>query len=113
MTTPTDDDIPMTIQKQLPESLLRKIRAMDGVVRHDFVSEFGKRRKSLLLTFILLGGGFHRAYLGQIWLTLLFIGTFGGFFAWWIIDLFRLPRIVREKNRSIAIEVLKDVQILN
>lgn len=113
MTTPTDDDIPISIQKQLPDSLLRKIRAMNGVVRLDFVEEFRKRRKSLGLAFVLLGAGFHRAYLGQIWLTLLFLATFGGFFAWWIIDLLRLPRIVKEKNRSIAIEVLRDLQVLN
>lgn len=56
--------------------------------------------------------GFHRAYLGQILLTLLFLVTFGGLGAWWIIDLLRLSRIVGERNRSMAIEVLRDNQIL-
>jgi TM2 domain-containing membrane protein YozV len=113
MTTPTNDDIPLSILKQLPDSLLRKIGAMDDAVRLDFVEEFRKRRKSLGLAFVLLGAGFHRVYLGQIWLTLLFLATFGGFFAWWIIDLLRLPGIVKEKNRSIAIGVLRDLQVLN
>jgi len=78
----------------------------------DFVEEFRKRKKSLGLAFVLWTMGFHRAYLGQIWLTLLFLATLGGFFAWWIIDLLRLSRIVGERNRSIAIDVLRDNQIL-
>jgi TM2 domain-containing membrane protein YozV len=112
MTAERSSNIPPSIQKQLPSAVLRKVLEMDGVAQRDFVEEFRKLKKSLLLAFVLWGGGFHRAYLGQIWLTLLFLGTLGGFFIWWFIDLLCLPRIVGERNRSIAIDVLRDSQIL-
>lgn len=79
MTVQNTSSIPPAIQKQLPQAVLRKVLEMDDVAQMDFVEEFRKRKKSLGLAFLLLGAGFHRAYLGQIWLTILFLGTLGGF----------------------------------
>lgn len=47
----------------------------------------------------LVGG--HRFYLGQIGWGLLYLFTGGLFFIGWIVDLFMLPRMVRETNEEI------------
>ena len=77
--------------------------------------EFKKKTKSPLVAFLLLMSfpSFHYFYLGKVWLNILFWASIGGFGLWWLIDLFRTGAMVREYNKSVAITVLRDVQILN
>ncbi len=104
--------LPENIRKQIPETVQRKVSEMDEMAQLSFTEEFKKRQKSSRIAFLLWSAGFHYAYVGKIWLCVVFLLTCGGMFVWWFIDLFRLGAIVREKNRSIAIEVLRDIQIL-
>lgn len=106
------NQLPEPIRKQTPESVQRKLSEMDEQAQQAFNEEFLKRRKSSLVAFLLLSAGFHYAYVGRVWLNVVFLLTCGGVFIWWIADLFRVWGMVREKNRSIAIEVLRDIQIL-
>jgi len=104
--------LPESIRRQTPESVQRKLSEMDEHAQHAFSEEFRKRRKSSLLAFLLLNMGLHYVYVGKVWLNVIFILSFGGLLIWWFIDLFRIWGLVRDKNRSIAIEVLREIQIL-
>ncbi len=106
------NQLPTSLRKQIPDAVLRKLDDMDEAAQLGFVEEFSRNKKSSLLAFLLVGGGLHYAYLGRVWLTLFFICTMGGFGIWWIIDLFRVFGMVRERNRSVAIRVLRDIQVL-
>lgn len=108
----TMNSLPEPIRSQIPESVQRKLSEMDESAQLAFGEEFLKRRKSPLVAFFLLNACFHYAYLGRVWLNVVFLLTCGGMFIWWIADFFRVWGMVREKNRSIAIEVLRDIQIL-
>ena len=103
------------IESQLPEAVVRKVAAMDELNQDAFVAEFNKKKKSPFWAFMLLMAipSFHYFYLGKVWLNLFFWGTVGGFGVWWFIDLFRTVGMVREYNKTVAITVLKDIQILN
>ena len=101
-----------TIASAIPEAVLRKVEAMDPINQDAFAAEFAKRKKSVVLAYLLLGGGLHYAYVGKVWLTLFFIFTLGGFGLWWLIDLLRVPGIVKACNKSKAIDVLRDMQVL-
>jgi hypothetical protein len=104
--------LPESLRNQVPNAVLRKIDDMDEITQLGFAEEFSKNKKSPLLAFLLVGFGLHYAYLGRVWLTLLFIFTLGGIGIWWFIDIFRVFGMVRERNRSVAIQVLRDIQVL-
>lgn len=104
--------LPESLRKQVPDAVLRKIDEMDEAAQMGFAEEFARKKKSPLLAFLLVGVGLHYAYLGKVWLTLIFLITFGGFGLWWVVDVFRVFGMVREHNRSVAIQVLRDIQVL-
>ena len=104
--------LPSSLSKQVPDAVLRKLDEMDETTQLGFAGEFSRHKKSSLLAFLLVGVGLHYAYLGRVWLTLLFLITMGGFGIWWFIDIFRVFGMVRERNRSVAIQVLRDIQVL-
>lgn len=105
-------NLPSSVRNQIPESVQSKLSGMDATVREGYLEEFRRRRKSAALGFVLANIGLHYAYLGRVWLTLLFFFTMGGLGVWWFVDLFRIWSMVRDRNRSIAIQVLRDVQFL-
>jgi len=101
-------------KKEIPEAVYRKVGAMEEVAQLSFVEEFQKKRKIPRLALLLaMSGGLHYAYLGKWWLCILFFFTLGGFGLWWFISVFRAMGLVREYNRSVAIHVLRDIQILH
>ena len=101
-----------SLRKQVPDAVLRKLEAMDESAQLGFAEEFSRKKKSPLLAFVLVNFGLHYAYIGRVWLSLFFIITFGGLGIWWFADLFRAPGMAREHNRSIGIQVLRDIQVL-
>jgi TM2 domain-containing membrane protein YozV len=107
--------IPVSIKSQLPAAVQRKVEAMDDINQEAFVAEFKKKQKSPFWAFMLLMSvpSFHYFYLGKIWLNIFFWATIGGGGIWWFIDLFRTVGMVRDYNKTVAISVLKDIQILN
>ena len=104
--------LPASLRKQVPDAVLRKLNGMDESAQLGFAEEFARKKKSPLFALLLVNGGLHYAYIGRFWLTLLFLFTFGGLGLWWFVDLFRACGMVREHNRSIAIQVLRDIQVL-
>ncbi len=78
-----------------------------------FYDEYDRKKKSTgvayLLWFLL---GWHYAYVKKWGLLALFILTCGGLFIWMIIDLFRIPSIIRNFNKDVAIKVMRNMQQL-
>ena len=106
------NNLSVSLSKQIPDAVLRKLEDMDEAAQLGFAEEFSRNKKSPLLAFLLVNLGLHYAYLGRVWLTLLFIITMGGFAIWWFLDIFRVFGMVRARNRSVAIQVLRDIQVL-
>ena len=72
-------DIPKSSKKQIPDAVLRKVESMDPVNQAAFLDEFNKKRKSGFMAFVLLiFFGLHYAYLGRIWITLIYWLTLAG-----------------------------------
>ena len=73
-----------------------------------FIAEYNRERRSERTAYILWGLlGFHHAYLGKWVHQVLYWATAGGLGIWALIDLFRLPGMVRSRNREIAAEILR------
>ncbi len=82
---------------------VKEIQAtLDPEVHEAFARDYTRRRKSLLITYLLLPLGFHYLYLERIVLLVAFVSTAGGLFIWTIVDLFRIPGMVARQNESIA-----------
>jgi len=107
--------IPEKLKKDIPEAVLRKLETMNEAAQMSFAEEFGKKKKSPRVAFWLAMSvaGLHYLYLGRWVVALIYCATFAGFGVWWIIDLFRVQELVRVRNRTLAIQVLKDVQFLS
>lgn len=97
--------------KELPLMVRNEIEKMGDNYIDSFLDEYLRRRKSEVVAYILwLFLGWHYIYLRK-WLTqILFWGTLGGLFVWWFIDFFRIPNLVKDYNRDVAIQVLKDIK---
>lgn len=76
-----------------------------------FNTEYNRKKKSLILSYILWIIGAHYLYLGKFGTWVLFLITMGGFGIWLIFDLIRMPVIVDHANTEIYKDVLKDIHL--
>lgn len=72
--------------------------------------KYRNRELTQILAFLL---GFHYVYLGRWGLALIFWCTCGGCGLWWIIDVFRSPGLADDYNSEKAMEILRDLKIMN
>ena len=105
------------VKNQIPDAVYKKVVSMEPVVQAGFVDEFNRRKRSVGTAFIfwILGSllGLHYLYFKKPLLFVLFLCTMGGLMIWWLIDAFRISGIVRNHNKSVAVKVLQDIQVLN
>lgn len=105
--------VPESIMRILPSMVKSAVRELPPADQEAFVEEFRRRSKSLAVAYILwFLLGWHYAYLRKWGTQVLFWLVAGGLGVWWIIDLFRLPRMVRSINRDIAVDVMRDLKII-
>lgn len=105
-----------TIKSHLPQAVYSKVAGMEPLAQAGFVDEYNRQKKSIGVAYIFwfLGSilGLHYLYFKKPLLFFLFLFTMGGFIIWWLIDLFRIPSVIREHNKTIALNVLRDIQVL-
>ena len=107
--------IPARIAAALPSSVCTELASMPENKQDEFLKAFRKRSASLVMAYLtsliychygLLG---RWAMTGWMWLSLFVASTLG--VIWWLIDLVRMPRMVREHNHRIAADILRQLQI--
>ena len=79
---------------------------LDPAAQQAFELDYTARKKSLLIAYLLCLIGWHYLYLGKFGLQFLFWITLGGFLVWGLVDLLRLPGMVRRQNEEIAWDLL-------
>lgn len=75
-----------------------------------YEKEISRKKKSNIPAYFLWIIGLHYAYFGKWGIQVLFYLTAGGCTIWWLIDLFRIPGIIRNINLDRSIEVLKNIK---
>jgi hypothetical protein len=78
---------------------------IDPEMRDAFAGDYSRRRKKLLIAYLLFLLGWHYLYLGKLGLQVAFLITLGGLFLWGLVDLFRLPGMVARINEGIVREL--------
>jgi hypothetical protein len=112
------DLMPKSISKHLPTMVKDELFKLSAGKQDQFIEEYTRKAKSLGAAYLLGLFGWHYAYMrkwGLFWLWwALWIVTFGIVgFIWWVVDLFRMPGIVGDYNRDVAINVLRDMKALS
>lgn len=108
------DPIPAWIYNQLPSAVRSELAHLSDREQTYFVEEFRRRCKRVFwaytLWFLL---GWHYIYLRKWGLQFLYWLTLGGLWIWALLDLFRVPGMVRNYNKDIAFAVLKDMRSID
>ncbi|MCB9323520.1 MAG: TM2 domain-containing protein [Lewinellaceae bacterium] len=83
--------------------------------QEEFVEEYKRKSKSVGLAylFLLVILAMHYGYLGKWGLQIVFWLTGGGFFIWWLIDLFRLAGLVKDYNKDIATDTMRNLKAMS
>jgi hypothetical protein len=101
------------IVASLPETVRNELASMSEDKQEEFLRAFRHRSASLVMAYLssliychygLLG---RWAMTGWMWLSLFVASTLG--FIWWLMDLVRLPEMVREHNHRIAADILRQL----
>lgn len=101
------------IPSSIPSMVKSALMKMPVEKQEIFIEEYQRRTKSVGLAYVLwLCLGFHYLYLGKWGTQFIFWFTAGGFFIWYFIDLFRIPGVVSEYNKTIAIEVMSEFKTI-
>jgi len=104
-----------SIADKLPSMVRNELSKMSAQKQDEFIEEYKRRKKSvgvayILFLFVLC---LHYGYLRKWGLQIVFWLTVGGFFIWWIIDLFRLAGLVRDYNKDIALDVMRNLKAIS
>jgi hypothetical protein len=104
---------PVKIGAALPEAVRVELAAMPAAKQDAFLKAYQMQSCSLLLAYltsliychyVLLG---RWAMTGMMFLSLFVAATLG--WIWWLIDLVRMPEMVRAHNHRVAAEILRQL----
>ena len=103
--------IPPRIAGALPDAVRAELAQLPAAQQDAFLQAFRTRSRSLLLAYLTSLIYCHYALLGRWAMTgMMFVALFVAAalgWIWWLIDLVRMPEMVREHNHRVAVEILR------
>jgi len=106
--------VPYYIQQDLPFAVNAQVATLPEDLQKEFLKEYNRRSKNIVIPYVLhFLFPAHYLYLDKILLQIFFWITFGGFGLWWLIDIFRIPSLVRKRNAEIADDILRHILIMH
>ena len=107
----SENVIPESILAELPETVKEEVTQLPRENQGLFIEAYRKKKKSVLIAYLLcVAYGTHNVYLEKTDLAFWFWLTGGALLIWWIIEFFRIPRMVREYNRTASRVVLAEAR---
>lgn len=90
-----------------------RLNAMSNSERNIFYEEYKRRRKSVLVGYLLLIPlGWHYAYVKRWGTQILCWVTLWGLLIWWLIDWFRIPSIIGRYNRDLSVKIMTEMALI-
>jgi len=106
--------IPQSISDNLPAMVRNELTKLPAQKQEEFLEEYRRKAKSTGVAYTLwLLLGLHYAYLRKWGLQILFWLTGGGFFIWWLVDLFRIPAMIRDYNKDVATDIFRNLKSIS
>ncbi len=107
--------LPHSISDSLPAMVKVELIKLPPERQALFAEEYRRKKKSVgmayLLWFILPLLPFYYVYLGKWGIQIINWITLRGFLIWAFIDLFRIPGMVGNYNKDIAMDVFRDLKM--
>jgi len=98
----------------LPAMVRNELVKLPPQKQEEFIEEYRRKAKSVGIAYILwLLLGWHYVYLRKWGIQILFWLTLGGLFIWWLIDAFRIPGMIRDYNKDVAVDVLRNLKAIS
>ena len=100
------------IADSVPPAVRDKVAALPEQRQHEFVGAYNRMARSTATAYFLylLVGG-HYAYVGRRGVQIVFWVTLGGLLIWWVVDLFRIPAMIRRYNEEVATDIMRRLQM--
>jgi hypothetical protein len=105
------------ISRHLPFTVRAQLASLPARAQSEFLQEFQRKSKSLWAAYFWSLFYCHHALLGRrgttlaMWLaSLATLGMLG--MAWWLVDLVRLPGLVRSYNEALAFDILRNLRAI-
>lgn len=105
--------IPSSIADNLPAMVRNELSKISAQKQEEFLEEFTRKKKSIGLGYLLWIIGWHYAYQKKWGIQILFLITFGGAFFWWFIDVFRIGTMIRDFNKDMAVDTLRNLRAIS
>ena len=97
----------------VPDIIKPSLVRLDHEQMAIFNQMYNKSARSIGLAYILwFLLGFHYIYLKKYGTAIIFWITFGGLLLWWLIDILRIPFIVKQVNEEFALTLLSKIKSL-
>jgi hypothetical protein len=104
-------NLPGIIKRNFPLEVRYELESMPLRAQQEFLESYGREMKVLGISYVchaLFGSSY--LYQGKIFKQILFWLTAFGFGIGWIINLFRMPKMIRKVNYKIAMRIIRDIQ---
>ncbi|MDK2772132.1 MAG: TM2 domain-containing protein [Flavobacterium sp.] len=106
--------VPNSISGSLPSMVKNELAKMSAQKQEEFIEEYKRKKKSLGFTYVLwFFLGWHYAYTRKWGIQVLFWFTVGGLFVWWFIDIFRIPGMIKNYNKDVAMDVMRNLKAIS
>lgn len=103
----------MIYSENLPYLVQKKLEGLKPEYQREYINDYRSKKKSIGTAYLLLIVlGWHYAYLKKWGVQLLCWISFWGFLIWWIIDWFRIPKLVRDYNYELALALMNQYSFL-
>jgi len=98
---------------KFPLIVENKLSQMSNSERNAFLNEYNRRKKSVLIGYLLLiPFGWHYAYVKKYGTQIFAIIILWGFLIWWLIDWFRIPSIVGRYNKDLSVKIMTEMALI-
>jgi hypothetical protein len=99
--------IPARVARSLSRTVREQLAYLTPDQQRAFLWRYRAQAKSPVVALAFLPLGWHYLYLRKRGLQVLFWITLGGLAAWWVLDIFRINKLVRDYNRRVAMHVMR------
>lgn len=106
--------MPQSIADNLPAMVKNELFKFSAQKQEEFIEEYKRKAKPAGIVYLFWAIlGCHYLYFKKWEIQIFFWLTSGGLLIWWVVDLFRIPGMIRDFNKDVAVDVLRDLKVIS